>query len=125
MRLKIHKGLHAVYRLAPDSELPPGIFDRPFCCVTRTEDELSIVCAESSLDMETVQVCEPGWRLIEAEGPLDFGLVGVLRSITTPLAEAGISVFAVSTYDTDYLMIKDAHLHNAVKALTRTGFAIG
>lgn len=125
MKLKIHKGLHAVYRLDPDSALPAGIFDKPFCCVTRTEDELSVVCPEATLDMETVQVCEPGWRLIEAEGPLDFGLVGVLRSITTPLAEAGISVFAISTYDTDYLMIKDVHLQNAIKALTKAGFTIG
>lgn len=123
MKLKVHKEPQAVYRLNPDSALPAGLFDKPFCCVTKTESELSIVCAESSLDDDAIQVCEPGWRLIEVEGPLDFGLVGVLRSITTPLAEAGISVFALSTYDTDYLMIKDAKLQSAIKALTRAGFS--
>jgi len=123
MKLKIHKGLQAVYRLNPNSALPSGLFDKPFCCVTKTENELSIVCAEASLDDEAIQVCESGWKLIEVEGPLDFGLVGVLRSITTPLAEAGISVFALSTYDTDYLMIKDAKLQSAIKALTKAGFS--
>jgi hypothetical protein len=65
--------------------------------------------------------CEPGWRALAVEGPLDFGLTGILASIATPLAEAGISLFAISTFDTDYVLVKAERLDDAMEALRRAG----
>jgi hypothetical protein len=65
--------------------------------------------------------CEPGWRALAVKGPLDFGLTGILASIAAPLAEAGISIFAISTFDTDYVLVKAERLDDAVEALRRAG----
>ena len=67
---------------------------------------------------------EEGWRLLQVEGPLDFSLTGVLASLTAPLAREKISVFAVSTFDTDYLLVREEQLPSAIDALTRSGFDV-
>ena len=86
-----------------------------FCSVTRTLDELSVVCLEDIVP-EGVR-CEKGWRALKLEGPFEFSEVGVLASVAGPLAEAGVSIFAVSTFDTDYVLVKDEQLESAVGAL--------
>jgi hypothetical protein len=68
--------------------------------------------------------CERGWRCLRVVGTIPFSVVGVLAALTTPLAEAGISVFAVSTFDTDYLLVKENHLAMALAVLGRQGYAI-
>lgn len=83
--------------------------------VTATPQETSIVCPEGGAPTEAE--IEGGWRVLEVAGPLDFGLTGVLASLTAPLADAGISVFALSTYDTDYLLVRETRLAEAVDAL--------
>ncbi len=65
------------------------------------------------------------WRALKVEGPLDLSLVGILASLTAPLAKAGVSIFAVSTYDTDYLLVKQDRLEVAVRALSEAGFRVG
>jgi uncharacterized protein len=65
--------------------------------------------------------CERGWRALVVRGPLDFALTGVLASLATPLAEAGVSIFALSTYDTDYVLVREAQLRDAVAALAAAG----
>jgi uncharacterized protein len=79
-----------------------------FLSITRTSDELSIVCDEE-LVPDDIQ-SERGWRIIKVMGPLDFSLTGILTSLTQPLSEAGISLFAISTYDTDYILVKEDSL---------------
>jgi hypothetical protein len=93
-----------------------------FCSVTRTAEELSVVCQESAVPAG-VQ-CEPGWRVLQVEGPLDFALTGVLASVAGPLAEAGVSLFAISTFDTDYVLVKDESLETAAHALRRAGHGV-
>jgi uncharacterized protein len=87
--------------------------------VTRTADELSIVCpvAEVPAGAEV----ERAWRALQVAGPLDFALTGVLAAIAVPLAEADVSIFAVSTYDTDYVLVREAALPAAAEALRRAG----
>ncbi len=68
--------------------------------------------------------CQRGWRGLKVAGPLDFALTGVLASLAGPLAEAGVSIFAISTYDTDYLFVREEQLGAAIDALRRAGFAI-
>jgi len=90
--------------------------------MTRTADELSLVCAESAVPQD-VQ-CEPGWRLFKIAGPLDFALTGILESVAQPLAEAAISIFAISTYDTDYVMVKERDIEKAAQALEQAGHRV-
>lgn len=90
---------------------------------SKTADELSLVCPEADLPAAVLQ-CERGWRALKICGTLDFGLVGILAKISGLLAEAGISIFAVSTYNTDYILIKAAHLDKAVTALSTNGYQI-
>jgi hypothetical protein len=90
--------------------------------VTRTDEELSIVLPEDSVPMDWK--AERGWRCLKVLGPLDLGLVGILASLTSPLAEAGIPIFALSTYDTDYLLVHDADLARATGALSLSGHIV-
>lgn len=112
----------AVCRLSPDSVIPAGTTDAEFFSLTRTPEELSIVCPESLAPADTV--CERGWRALGLEGPLDFSLVGVLATITSSLAEAGVSVLAISTYDTDYVLVRDEALESAISTLRRAGHEV-
>lgn len=117
MKLVLCRGSFAVCRLAPEAALPARFFS-----VTRTAEELSVVCRES--DAPPDACCEPGWSCLQVAGPLDFALTGVLASLATPLATAGVSVFALSTFDTDYLLVKSASLARALDALRGAGHEI-
>lgn len=103
-----------------------GVANVDFLSVSRTQDELSVVAAtahvpESCRGDATVKT-EDGWRCIKVDGPLDFSLVGILSGIATPLAAAGVSIFAVSTYDTDYVMVKASAVEVARETLAGAGF---
>ena len=96
--------------------------------VTRTANELSLVVPESILPLaksEPALLTEAGWRALEVAGPLPFDLVGILASLTAPLARAGVPVFALSTFDTDYLLVKETDLPNAMTALREAGYDVG
>lgn len=90
---------------------------------SKTAEELSLVCPETDLPATVLQ-CERGWRALKICGALDFTLVGILAKISSLLANAGISIFAVSTYNTDYILIKEAHLQKAAAALRTNGYQI-
>jgi len=112
----------AVCRLNPEDEIPAWATVAGFCSVTRTTDELSVVCPVEYIP-EDVKV-ERGWRAFKVEGPLEFSLVGMLAGISTSLAEAGISIFAISTYDTDYVLVKEEKLGLAIATLRRQGYEV-
>ncbi|MBM4236792.1 MAG: ACT domain-containing protein [Firmicutes bacterium] len=108
--------LYGVYRLDSDAVIDfPEDPEGGFISVTRTVEELSVVCREELLPLNCTQ--EKGFRLFKVEGPLDFSLTGILASLLNPLAVARIAVFTLSTYDTDYLMIKAGKLDEAISAL--------
>jgi hypothetical protein len=94
--------------------LPQG----SFYSITRTADELSIVC-EDVFVPQGYQKIEAGWRALKVEGPLNFSLTGILAALATPLAEAKISIFAISTYDTDYVLVKEENLIKAIEVLSK------
>jgi hypothetical protein len=112
----------AISRLAPDSLLPSWATQGAFYSVTRTSDELSIVAKESSVPAGTLS--ETGWRVLKVQGPFELSEVGVLASLTSPLAAARISVFVVSTFDTDYLLVTQEQLASAIATLDRAGHSI-
>ncbi len=110
---------YCVAKLPPGSRLPSIEVGSGLVSITQTEEELSIVCLES-LAPEGASV-ERNWRVLKVQGPLEFSLKGVLVSLLKPLADARISVFAVSTYDTDYLLVPQYHLTQALQALELAG----
>lgn len=112
----------AVCRLGADAAIPQWSCRGAFSSVTRTTDELSVVCPQDTVPPGVR--CEPGWRAFKVSGPLDFGLTGVLVAIAAPLAEAGIAVFTVSTYDTDYVLVKDHCLARAIATIKQAGISV-
>jgi hypothetical protein len=112
----------AICRLEPDASIPPWATASGFFSITRTADELSIVCRQS--DVPEGILCERGWRCVGVAGTIEFSVVGVLASLTAPLAKAGISVFSISTFDTDYLLVKETDLEGAVAALRQESHII-
>ncbi|MBI3654513.1 MAG: ACT domain-containing protein [Acidobacteria bacterium] len=109
----------AVCRLPHDAPLPDWALSAAFFSVTRTPDEWSVVCRQS-LVPEAV-LCESGWRGLKVAGTLAFALTGILAALALPLAEAEISIFALSTFDTDYLLVKAEKLQDAIAALLAAG----
>jgi hypothetical protein len=112
-------GSFAVCRLAAASVLPEWFRPGPFATVSWTDDELSILCHESQVP-ESVQ-CERGWRCLMLQGPFAFDQTGILLQVLQPLAEAKIGIFAVSTFDTDYVLVKDEAFERAKRMLVESG----
>jgi hypothetical protein len=110
---------YAVVRLQPGSELPEWVDKGPFRSVTRTEHEVSVVCRDHDVpDGESV---DRGWTVLEVKGPLDFSLTGVITSLVEPLAAAEITIFLISTFETDYILVRSTDLARAVDALEDAG----
>lgn len=119
LTIKILPGLFAVCRLPADAPSPDWARSNELLVFTRTMDELSIVCGAEHVPENVT--AELGWRGLKVVGPLEFSLVGILASLALPLAEAGISIFALSTYDTDYVLVKEADLDKACQTLREAG----
>ncbi|WP_020498386.1 ACT domain-containing protein [Sciscionella marina] len=115
---------YVVCRLAADAEPPAGVFAAAgLVSVTRTEDELSIVCPES-VAPAGAQLTAGGWRRLTVHGPLEFSLTGIMAALSGALAEAGVSLFAVSTYDTDHILVKQSDLGRALEVLRTAGHEV-
>jgi len=115
-------GRLTVARLPGTAALPAWADGAGFVSITRRQGELSIVCADERVPAEVR--AERGWRAREVEGPIDFQAVGVLHGLTGPLARAGISVFAVATFDTDVLLVREETLGRATEALREAGVVV-
>lgn len=112
----------AVCRLSAADAVADWALGGSFSSVTRSGDELSVVCEQERVPPDVLT--EAGWRCLMVKGPLKFTAVGILASLTAPLAAAGVSVFVVSTYDTDFLLVKEASLEQALSSLADEGFEI-
>jgi hypothetical protein len=115
-------GEFAVCRLSPDAPIPAWAAGREFFSITRTADELSVVCLQDAVP-EGVR-SERDWHCLRVAGAMPFSVVGVLAALTAALADDGLSVFAVSTFDTDYLLVKSSDWLRALDALRSRGYSI-
>jgi len=122
LTLIVVDGLFAVCRLESAGSVPRWATAGEFFSITGTAEELSVVCPQEAVP-EGVKG-ERGWRCLRVAGTIPFSVVGVLASLTAPLAEAGISVFAISTFDTDYLLVKAEDLERAIDILRWRGHTI-
>lgn len=121
LTLSVLPDRYAVCQLPPDTPLPAWALNGWFS-ITRTDEELSLVCAQQHIPANIS--AERDWRVLKIHGPLDFGLVGVLAAIAQPLAQAHISIFAVSTFNTDYVLVKAATLDHAIATLREGGHTV-
>jgi uncharacterized protein len=122
MKLSLLPETFAVCRLDPEAPIPEWALFGPFYSISKTSEELSIVCEDVGVPSDVK--AERDWRVFKVEGPLDFSLTGVLASIANPLAEAGVSIFAVSTFDTDYVMVRAGDVAVARESLMLAGFHV-
>lgn len=113
----------ALARLGAHEAVPPWVAGADLIAVVRTRDELSIVCRSDAVpgDIDDVQ---RGFRGLAVVGTLDFGLTGVIAGLTRPLADAGIPIFSISTFDTDYMLVRGDKLDAAKAALTGAGYDV-
>ena len=112
----------AVSRLEPDAALPQWATSGLFHAVVRTSGELSIVCPASAVPDSAKT--RRGWRGLAVRGPLAFELTGILASLAVPLAQTRVSIFAISTYDTDYILVRQEQLAPAIAALRAAGHEV-
>ncbi len=119
LRLELLPDIYAVCRLDADAPVPDWVDECPFSSITRTASELSVVCPDVRVASAVKK--ESGWRILTVEGPLDFALTGVLASLVVPLSRKGVSVFTLSTYDTDHLLVKNEQLDKAIQVLRDEG----
>jgi hypothetical protein len=123
LTLRVHDQPLSVVRLAGDDPPPAWLFAGPgIAAAVRRGDELGGVCATERVPAEAVS--EDGWVALEVEGPLDFALTGILLAIATPLAQAGVSIYALSTYDTDVVLVRADALETAAEALIAAGHVV-
>jgi len=119
LQLSILENFFTIHRFPPNHEIPNQVYGSKFYTISKTEDELSIVCS-SSIQMNSKD-SEIGWSCLKVMGPLKFSLTGILAEISAVLAEAEISSFAISTFDTDYILVKSKKLPLARQALLASG----
>ncbi len=124
LTMKVLKSNFSVVRLAQDEDIPKWALDSECYSITKTEDELSILCDSQCVPKNSQLVVEDNWKAFKVLGPLDFSLVGILSNISKVLADASISIFAISTYDTDYILVKENDLSGAVTALANNNYEI-
>jgi len=115
-------GRFSVLRLAPDAPVPPWATAGDFFSITKTDDELSIVCRQGLAPADVT--CSANWSCLKLVGPFAFDETGVVASVTTAIAHAGIGVFVVSTFDGDHLLVKATDFHAAVSALKEDGHVV-
>lgn len=121
--LRLLPGHYAVCRLPPAEGIPSWADGAGLSSITRTADELSIVCPLERVP--TAVKHEAGWRAFQLVGPVPFTTTGVVSALTAPLAAAGVGVFILSTFDTDYLLVKEANLAKAKASLVAAGWDVG
>ncbi|QSX35657.1 ACT domain-containing protein [Shewanella sedimentimangrovi] len=122
MTLAVHPQLYSIHSFSPETPLPAAVFSQPMFFIGKTREELSVV-VPAELELDSLET-ETDWRCFEILGPLGFSMTGILSRVSGTLADASISIFAISTFDTDYILVKRDKLKQAIGALKRSGYQI-
>jgi hypothetical protein len=126
LAIDVRPGEYAVVRLPADAPVPAELLapgEPAFVSVTRTPEELSVICP-AGREPAGSTAAEDGWRLLSVRGPLGFTLTGIIAALASELAAAGVALFSMSTFDTDHLLVRDTDLAHAVKALRDSGHEV-
>ncbi len=122
LEIEILPGMYAIHRMHPHEALPSQLLDGAPWFAARSERELSVVC-RTDIQLDS-RVTDSGWRTFRIAGTLDFDMVGVLSGLTGCLASAGIPVFVVSTFETDYFLVKQDRFESAISLLQDAGYRV-
>lgn len=122
LTMKLLNKKYSVCRLDKNDTMPTWALQGDFFSITKTKDELSIVCLQENIP-DNIK-CEKDWRILKVEGLLDFSLVGILASISSLMAQQQISIFALSTYDTDYILVKEKNIEAAINTLCENNYSV-
>jgi uncharacterized protein len=124
LNLSVLGGRFAVLQLGPNSRIPAWALEGEFFTVSRTSEELSIVCLESNVPAKSNMRLERDWACLKLQGPFEFSLTGILLSVLEPLAKVNVGIFAISTFNTDFVLVKSEHLEAAIVALEGAGHSV-
>jgi hypothetical protein len=122
LRLKVLDGEFTIHRFPAMSKIPGDVCESDFFTISKTDDEISIVC-NSAINLKSER-SETGWSCFKVLGPLEFSLTGILAKLAACLAEANISIFAISTYNTDYILVNSNQIELAKSSLEASGNSI-
>ncbi len=120
--LLVRESLFTIHSLDPQSNIPASVLNSPLFFLGKTEDELSIVVPDS-IEVDSLDSDE-GWRALELLGPLHLSMVGIMAQIGEVLASAKVAIFVVSTFETDFFLVKDKKLRVAIRALKEAGYSV-
>ena len=123
MNLIILKKRYSIYKFKSDCVLPGWVYLSDFYSITKTKDELSVIAIQTDSISEKI-TCSKDWRILKVDGPLDFSLICIIADISIILKEKKISIFTISTYDTDYILVKQNKLNIGIKALRDKKYTI-
>jgi uncharacterized protein len=125
LNLSLLEGRFAVVQLEPNASIPAWVLEGGFFTVSKTSEELSIVCLESNVPTNSSDLrLERDWACLKLQGPFEFSLTGILLSVLEPLAQANIGIFALSTFNTDYVLVKAEHLEKAIVVIESVGHRV-
>jgi hypothetical protein len=122
--ISVLKDDFAVCRLSAFEPLPDWVFKNPFSSITKTPEEYSVVCPQEVIPEEVKFAREGEWKCLKIQGPLDFSEFGIISNLTSILAAAEISVFVLSTYETDFILVKRMNIEKAAKVLSDSGHKV-
>lgn len=122
--ISVLKDNYAVCRLSAFDPLPDWVLKSPLSSITKTPEEYSVVCPHDVIPEQDKFTCESEWKCLKIHGPLDFSEIGIISTLTSILATAEISVFVLSTYDTDYILVKTMNIDKAAKVLSDSGHEV-
>jgi hypothetical protein len=122
--LEIFKDLFAIYHYENMSEVPEQIESLDFYSFTKTIDEISIVCKQSAIKVSDRPIADTDWKIIKIKGPLSLSITGIIAGITGVLMKINVPVFTISTYNTDYILVKENNLNKAITELKNNGYKI-
>jgi hypothetical protein len=124
MNLKILDAKYSIYKFKIESSLPAWIYSSEFYSITKTSDEVSVVTTQTDLASEEIIGKSDEWRIIKIKGPLDFDQVGIIADLSAIFRKENISIFTLSTYDTDHILVREKDLNTTIKALEENGHNI-
>jgi uncharacterized protein len=124
LNLSLLEGRFAVVQLEPKLPVPAWALEGEFFTVSKTSEELSIVCLESNVPTNSNVRLERDWACLKLQGPFEFSLTGILLSVLEPLAKVNVGIFAISTFNTDYVLVKAENLERAILALEGAGHSV-
>lgn len=123
MELIVLKGNYSIFRFSDKAPLPDWIYWSEFYAITKTSDELSVVTSQQQPDHENT-ISSKDWKILKIAGPIDLSLIGIIHEISAILKNANIPIFTISTFDTDYILVKDTNIDEGVLALETNGHTV-